>query len=141
MQQKEINALDKQLQALQLRIAGVSYQSIADALGYKHASGAHKAVSSALKKTLQEPADDLRSLELARLDSAMQAIAASVKQGQYGAIDRLLKIMERRAKLLGLDAPAKLDVHNEGITKVEVEYVNRKDNAPGSTPGTAKDKE
>lgn len=124
MQEDAVKAIDNQLKALELRKAGVSYQRIADTLGYKSASGAHKAVQTALKKTLQEPADDLRKLELERLDSAAAAIYPSVKQGQYGAIDRWIKIMERRAKLLGLDAPTKADITSGGqelkITLVKV---------------------
>jgi hypothetical protein len=71
-------------------------------------------LNSALKKTVQEPADELRTLEVERLDAAAAAIYPSVKQGQYGAIDRWIKIMERRAKLLGLDAPTKTDVTSGG---------------------------
>ena len=114
MQEDAVKALDNQLKALELRKAGVSYQRIADALGYKSASGAHKAVHTALKKTLQEPADELRTLELERMDAALAAIWPSVKQGQYGAIDRYVKLSERRSKLLGLDMPAKLDVTTDG---------------------------
>ncbi len=107
MEQKELDALERQRQALELRKAGVPYAKIAEALGYAHASGAHKAVASALKKTLQEPADDLRKLELERLDAMLFAIWPSVTKGIQPAIDRALRIMERRAKLLGLDAPVK----------------------------------
>lgn len=114
MTQNEVDALDNQRKALEFRKAGVSYQRIAETLGYKDASGAWRAVKSALKKTLQEPADDLRRLEIERLDAAASAIYPSVKQGQYGAIDRWLKIMERRAKLLGLDAPTKSDITSDG---------------------------
>ena len=49
-------------------------------------------------------------LELARLDVAQRAIWKKVVKGDLAAIDRLLKIMQRRAKLIGLDAPVKLDV-------------------------------
>lgn len=114
MTQNEVTAHDNQLKALELRKAGVSYQRIAETLGYKDSSGAWRAVKAALKKTLQEPADELRTLEIERLDAMLSAIWASVKQGQYGAQDRALKIMERRAKLLGLDAPVKQDITSDG---------------------------
>lgn len=113
------------MQALELRKAGVSYVRIAEVLGYASGSGAHKAVASALKKTLQEPADDLRTLEIERLDAMLSAIWASVKQGQYGAIDRAIKIMERKAKLLGMDAPTKHDVTSDGEPlKIIIETVD-----------------
>lgn len=116
MQQDAVNALDNQLKALELRKAGISYARIAETLGYKDGSGAWRAVRAALKKTLQEPSDELRMLEIERLDAMLAAIWGSVKQGQYGAQDRALKIMERRAKLLGLDAPVKADVTSNGET-------------------------
>lgn len=119
-QQAEVNAHDKQMQALTLRKAGVSYQSIADALGYKTAGGAWVAVKAGLKKTLQEPADELRTLELARLDDMLKAIASNVQAGNLTAIDRALKIQDRRAKLLGLDMPAKVELNNTGELIVRV---------------------
>ena len=110
----DIGATEKQAKALALRKAGVSYVGIAEALGYASGSGAFKAVSSGLKKTLQEPADELRTLELARLDDMLKAIAPHVSAGNLTAIDRALKIQERRAKLLGLDAPVKQDITSAG---------------------------
>ena len=58
-QEQQIAATERQLKALQLRRQGVSYAEIAKQIGYKSGSGAHAAVHKALKKTLQEPADDL----------------------------------------------------------------------------------
>ena len=136
MTQNEVDANDNQRKALELRKAGVSYQQIADAIGYKDASGAWRAVKAGLKKTLQEPADDLRKLELERLDSAAAAIYPSVKQGQYGAIDRWIKIMERRAKLLGLDAPTKIAPVDPDGNKYEliVRYATTDNKPPPATP-------
>ncbi len=114
MNDDAVKAHDNQLKALSLRKAGLGYQAIADALGYKDASGAWRAVKAALKKTLQEPADELRTLELARLDDMLKAIASHVAAGNLTAIDRALKIQERRARLLGLDAPAKQDITSGG---------------------------
>lgn len=119
----DVNAHENQLKALTLRKAGASYQAIADALGYATSMGAWKAVKSALKKTLQEPADELRQLELARLDDMAKAIAPHVAAGNLTAIDRNLKIMERRARLIGLDAPAKTDITSGG-DKIIVKITN-----------------
>lgn len=113
-QDRAISALDKQKKALELRKAGVSYESIASVLGYKSASGAHRAVGAALKKTLQEPADDLRNLELERLDKLLSGLWSRASGGNEYAVDRILKIMERRARLLGLDAPTKQDITSKG---------------------------
>ena len=111
---KRIATAEKQRQALELRKAGVTYAVIAERLGWKNADGAHKAVMTALRKTLQEPADAVRKLELERLDSMLLALATQVKNGNQGAIDRALRIMDMRAKLLGTYAPVRQDITTDG---------------------------
>lgn len=101
---------DRKLQALELRKAGVSFQAIADALGYRSASGAFAAVKAALNATLREPASELRELELARLDALLLPFWRRAQGGDDKAVDRCLRIMERRARLLGLDAPTNTKV-------------------------------
>lgn len=51
-----------------------------------------------------------RARELAKLDEIEIKVAANARTGHEGAIDRLLRIMERRAKFMGLDAPTKQEV-------------------------------
>ncbi len=106
---RRIAAHARQLQALELRLAGVTYEQIATQLGYAGRSGAHKAVASALAQTLREPADELRMISAERLDRATLAIWRGVSGGDTRAIDTLLRIEARRAKLLGLDAPTKVE--------------------------------
>ena len=108
-QQRKVNANERQRQALELRKGGVDYATIAQHLGYKDQSGAWRAVNRALTATLQEPADELRKLEVERLDAMYLAVATGIRNGNLGAIDRGIRIMERRAKLLGLDAPIKTE--------------------------------
>lgn len=105
---RRLEALERQLQALELRKAGLSYPVIADKLGYASASGAYQAVESAIQKVLEEPAEKVRKMALSRLDSFMLSIWPKLREGDLTAIDRALKIEERRAKLLGLD---KIQVH------------------------------
>jgi basic membrane lipoprotein Med (substrate-binding protein (PBP1-ABC) superfamily) len=52
--------------------------------------------------------------EISRLDIATEAIAEQVKEGNFYAIDRWLKISERRSKLLGLEDKLKLAVEITG---------------------------
>jgi hypothetical protein len=106
--QKDPEVAERWAKALSLRKAGASYDQIARQLGYADASGAYLAVQKALLATIQEPADELRQMEIERLDMICLAIVAEVKKGHLGAIDRWLKVSERRAKLLGLDAPQKV---------------------------------
>ena len=116
---RRIAAVDKQRQALELRMAGRRWQEIAQAVGYASHSGAIAAVNAALEKTLKEPADRHRALTIERLTKLLAtywpAMLAGVTHVEgtnqwvlndtkaagvcLGAIDRI------RA-LLGLDAKA-----------------------------------
>jgi hypothetical protein len=121
---QELQAVDKQAQALRLRLAGISYADIAQQVGYKSASGALQAVKSALKKTLREPANELRTVELARLDEAQSAIWAKVLNGNERAIETFLRISRRRSELLGLNAPVDLKVSGSIEHNVTVENID-----------------
>lgn len=61
-------------------------------------------------KLIRPVADEVRTLELERLDKFLLALWDKIEQGDPIAIDRGLKIMDRRAKYLGLDAPVKQQV-------------------------------
>jgi hypothetical protein len=97
-------------EALSLRITGTTIQEIADQLGYANHSGAYDAFMSALDATLREPAEKVRVLEVERLDRLMNGVWKRATDGDDFAIDRVLKIMDRRARLLGLDAPQRFEL-------------------------------
>ena len=105
---RRLRSAERQRTALQLRAGGATYQQIADTLNYATAAGALKAVRAGLRATLQEPAAELRTLELERLDALLRGIWPRAIRGEVTAIDRVLKIMGRRAELLGLDAPTRI---------------------------------
>jgi hypothetical protein len=106
--------------AAELRSKGLSYQAIADEMGYASKSSAHDAVQRALKAIVEEPAENLRQLERERLDRMYEAAMGALEANPHSlaAIGTLLKISESRRKLEGLDAPAKVNV--SGGLKVEI---------------------
>jgi hypothetical protein len=122
---EQVRAHERHLRALELRKAGATYETIAGQLGYANASGARKAVASALKATLREPAEELRTLELARLDAMALALWRRVQDGDEKAVDRVLRIMERRARLLGLDAAARTELSGAGGEPLALAIVAR----------------
>jgi hypothetical protein len=73
-------------------------------------SGAYDAVMGALDATLREPAESVRKLEVERLDRLMLGVWTRAVGGESESIDRVLKIMDRRSKLLGLAAPTAMSV-------------------------------
>lgn len=100
--------IEKERRVLELRLAHVKWEDIAQSVGYKSKSGAYQAYERALKRTLQEPADEVRQQERERLDRLAQFWLpkafdnTNLDQAQQ-ATAILLKIMDRRAKYLGLD--------------------------------------
>jgi hypothetical protein len=90
-------------------MAGQSYPQIASLLQCS-VSTAYKRVMGSLKETLREPSDEVRKLELARLDALYWSVYPEALKGRYGAVDRCIRIMERRSRLLGLDSPLAISV-------------------------------
>lgn len=105
---REITAT-RRVKALQLRLAGSSYRQIALATKCSVAV-AFRDVAKMLKEYATEPADSVRNAEVARLDRLMLACWQSALKGNTKSIDTVLQIMGRRAALLGLDAPRKVDI-------------------------------
>lgn len=96
-------------ECLRLRLDGLSHREIAAELGIAP-STAYKRVRHALDTINQRNADEagtLRTLESMRLDELQNAIWEKALEGDDKALGRVLAIMDRRAKLLGLDAPTK----------------------------------
>jgi hypothetical protein len=96
-------------QALELRLAGHTYDAIALQLGYASRSSAYRAVGRAFQRIRREAdqtAETLRALEDARYDRMLRAIDAKVQQGDLAAMDRALRISKARRELWGLDVPA-----------------------------------
>ena len=96
-------------QALQLRIHGHTFQAIGKALQVS-TSYAHKLVETAIaeeRKFHGQAKADLIELEVTRCDTYLASIAKKVQAGDTKAIDTALKVSDRRAKLLGLDAPSR----------------------------------
>ena len=111
-------AIDKRVQALALRKAGVGFERIGQQLGCA-TSTAYQSVMKAIQDILQEPAEEVLKLELERLDSMLLGLWERARNGDYQAVATALKVEERRAKLLGLDAPEK----SETSAHIEVSFV------------------
>jgi hypothetical protein len=123
-----IEAIDKAGKALELRKAGLSYGLIAKELGYADASGAHRAVERGLRLLVpKELVEEMRAIELERLDNLWRPMYTKALQGDRLAVDRCLAIMERRSRFLGLDAPLKIQqmVITEEQFREAIDQLNR----------------
>lgn len=148
-----------------MRLAGVDWQTIADRLGYDSRGTACKDVSRALEAHVAEQRTSLevyRETELMRLDQLTVEVVRVLKGRHYittqsgrvvddpqtgsplvddtpvlHAVDRLLKIQDRRAKLLGLDAPQKVEVLTLDAIDAQIADLNAQLAAAGSEAGEA----
>ena len=96
--------------ALELRTAGLHYSKIGEAMG-KSRTQAYRLVKAGLEElqgTVKERASSVREIELRRLDALVVAHWNNRQDPRSAAV--ILQCQERRAKYLGLDAPAKQEV-------------------------------
>ena len=90
--------------------ARCSYREIRDKLGISLGC-VHKYVHEIMARWREEQVDNIHQqmlIDLACLDDAIKAITIQYRAGDLSTIDRLVKLLERRAKMLGLDAPQKI---------------------------------
>jgi hypothetical protein len=71
---------------------------------------------------VNESADALRDLQDERLNRLLAGLWNQAAQGDVSAVDRVLKIMERQARLHGLDAPTKTEVTGADGGAVQVQH-------------------
>jgi len=127
-------------EALRLRSNGLTYQKVADSLGVSK-STAHERVQRALAAIPKEAVEEYRKLETERLDTMLERVMEKVthddgKSGFLFAVDRALAIMDRRAKLLGLDSPTKHEVITLGAVEAEIQRLEAKLGANGDNGRT-----
>lgn len=103
-------AKERQRRALELRKAGATYQAIADQTGYADPSGARNAVIKAFDAIIQEPAQELKTLQLERYNHMLMVHWAKVQGGDIAATNTALGIMDRINKLTGIEAPTQTQV-------------------------------
>ena len=108
----------RRAQALSLRLQGGSYRDLAATMrqiaGVSPAYDARAAQRDVrheldrLNAQNLELVEQVKRLELSRLDEMLAGIYDKATNGDTFAIDRVLRIMERRAAYEGLDAPRKI---------------------------------
>ena len=82
---------------------GATYEVAAQQAGYSTRSGAYKAFWKAVDGREAEAVEDHRALELARLDTLQVPLWEKAMDGDVKAAGMVLRIIEQRSRLLGLD--------------------------------------
>lgn len=114
----------RQQSAVALRIAGATYSEVAQALGYASANHARLAVERALASTVgDEDREQMRFLEGRRLERLLRGLWGKATNErhpeQLAATRTALAIIDRHAKLYGLDAPTQMVVHSPTAGEIE----------------------
>jgi hypothetical protein len=114
--------LDRERLVTALRRKGHTWEEIAEKAGYKSPSGASEAYLRASSRVVVEDVQIIRKLENDRLDLLFNAVWDQALAGDTKAVEICLKVMTRRARLLGLDSPPehRVTVH-ETWTREEVD--------------------
>lgn len=106
---RDANASMRVTEAIRLRAQKLSYEEIAKRCGYGNRSSCYQAVQRELQRTVILNTEELRREELHMLDTLHASIWPQAmdpnNKGRLFAVDRLISIAERRAKLMGLDIP------------------------------------
>jgi hypothetical protein len=158
---RRVGIAERRAKAARLRAQGLTYEQIARQCGHRSASNAVQDVQRYLVDTAREATDEVRAIEVARLDQILYELAQTqievmkilqrrhvvVSNGrvvsdrdgidliddgvslnaiaQLLAIqDRRLKVQDRRARLLGLDAPTKHEVVTLDAVDAEIQRLN-----------------
>ena len=101
-ERRQYEAAMKRRRALELRLAGHTFEQIAQATGYKSRAAAKNAVQSSLRHIDREPTEKMRELELQRLDAVLTQLWPLIGKADLLAIDRFAKLARLRYELTGL---------------------------------------
>lgn len=116
----------RRVKAMDMRLAGASYRQIGAALGINHTT-AMQDVSHMLREYMTEPTEEVRKAEMQRLDRLMMAHWNAAIAGDTKATQMVLNIMDRRARLLGIDAPVKVDITQWVVEQARAEGLDERE--------------
>jgi hypothetical protein len=128
------------MEAMQLREQGLTYAEIGERMGFSE-QRAWKLVCKEfdrLNEQRTEKATDVLRLELARLDAMFAAVYGRARAGDLKAIGAALKIVDKRADLLGLKTVRHevrvTDEHASNVSARIDEYAAELDRLVGARP-------
>lgn len=124
---KQAKVAERRAKAITLRLAGMDWQTIADRLEYTSRGAACQDVARALEANLAEQsqaADTLREVESLRLDRLQAAAWPAAVKGDLKAIETVLKVIDRRVKLQGLDMPLRAELSGPDGGPMQLQHAN-----------------
>ena len=118
LQQREI--IERRRRVAELRLSGVRKQvDVAARLGYSLGTinGDFRAIDKQWQEETMADIDAEKRMDLARIESLIAALWPKAIKADTYSIDRIVTLMQHKAKLLGTEAPVKReDKHSIEIT-------------------------
>lgn len=133
----------RRIQALELKLSGMTYQAIADEMGYTDKSQPQNLIQRALDHVEARQVDELRDIEGARLDRLNRVAwsilldAKTTPETRLKAVGQALRVSERRSRLYGLDAPVKVAIDQGAQAELEDALALLRDVVLGEVTGSS----
>lgn len=110
--------------AVALRLAGADYSEIATTLGYPTDLAARRAIEDDLAVDADLPQrEDLRTFEALRLDALLKSVWPKAtdpgNKEHILSVKAAVSIIDRRIRLLGLDAPEEVIIHTPATAELD----------------------
>lgn len=128
---QKVNALARRELAIELKAKGLSYSQIGKELGVSQKTAYYdvQKAADAHEKRVREKAENYIAVDLRTIDFVQRNMATIVQDAEQKASERssagntVIKGLERRAKLLGYDAPDRIETTGVGGAPIQVENV------------------
>lgn len=109
----DIRRWNRDLECVQMRLKSYDWDTIVEKLGYASRGHAHDRFIAMIKEYPREDVETMRDQEIDRLDVVANELMKEIEAGNnvVRAAEVLIKLMERRARLLGLDKPERKEIN------------------------------
>lgn len=93
----------RKARSVELVLQGHTYDEVAAEVGYANKGTAWRTVSKALAEQKVQAVDELRALEVRRLDYLQTKLLDGIESGDVKSINAAVRIIMARSRLFGLD--------------------------------------
>lgn len=114
---------EQQVRCYELRLTGMSLDKIA-AETHLSKGTVHNRIQAEIQAKVLPLADEVRKLELDRLDRWLAKLDEQITAGETvpRCVEVAVKVSERRARLLGIDAPQQLEATVTEVSQADLEF-------------------